>query len=282
MSASTEWPTELVEVADGVFAYVQATGGLCVSNAGFIVGENDVVIVDSLFTRSMNREFQAQIRRVTSKPASRLINTHHHVDHTLGNGLFPESRVIAHHRGRVEQELTGIPEILTTLLPHWAADFQDLPIRLPDVTLDGVLEFHLGTHRAQIISFPPGHSVSDLVVYLPQEKVLFAGDLAFFRVTPVTFDGHVSGWIRSLDRLAKMDVDVVVPGHGPVGIFQDLQLVRGYLTLLRRQARRAHARGLTAEEAAQGLRLGEYADWNEPERALFTIRRLYLEFDGEI
>ena len=89
MSASTEWPTELVEVADGVFAYVQATGGLCVSNAGFIVGENDVVIVDSLFTRSMNREFQAQIRRVTSKPASRLINTHHHVDHTLGNGLFP-------------------------------------------------------------------------------------------------------------------------------------------------------------------------------------------------
>ena len=282
MSAPAEWQTELVEVADGVFAYVQATGGFCISNAGFIVGEDDVVIVDSLFTRSMNREFQAQMRRVTAKPARCLINTHHHVDHTLGNALFPESRVIAHQRARVEQELTGVPEVLAKLLPHWAADFQDLPVRLADVTFEGALEFHLGTRRVQVISFPPGHSAGDLVVYLPREWVLFAGDLAFFRVTPVTFDGYVSGWIRSLDRLAKMDVDTVVPGHGPVGAFPDLLSVRGYLTLLRRQARRAHARGLSAEEAAQNLRLGEYADWNEPERAAFNIRRLYMEFDGEI
>jgi cyclase len=280
MSPPPEWQTELVEVADGVFAYVQATGRLCISNAGFIVGEDEVVIVDSLFTRSMNREFQAQIRRVTAKPASLLINTHHHVDHTLGNALFPESRVIAHQRARAEQELTGIPEELATFLPHWAADFQDLPVRLADATLEGALELHLGTRRVQLISFPPGHSASDLVVYLPRERILFAGDLAFFRVTPVTFDGYVSGWIRSLDRLAKMDVDTVVPGHGPVGTSQDLRLVRGYLTLLRRQARRAHARGVSVEEALQNLRLGEFADWNEPERAAFTIRRIYLELDG--
>jgi cyclase len=282
MSASTEWQTELVEVADGVFAYVQATGGLCISNAGFIVGEDDILIVDSLFTRSMNREFQAQMRRVTAKPASLLINTHQHVDHTLGNALFPESRIISHQRARVEQELTGVPELLTTLLPHWAADFRDLPVRLADVTFEGALELHLGTRRVQVISFPPGHSAGDLVVYLPQDRVLFAGDLAFFRVTPVTFDGYVSGWIRSLDRLAKMDVDVVVPGHGPVGTFQDLRPVREYLTVLRRQARRAHARGLSVQEAAQNLRLDDYADWNEPERAVFNINRLYMEFDGDI
>ena len=282
MSAPGDWETELVEVADGVFAYVQATGGLCISNAGFIVGDDDVLIVDTLFTRSMNREFQAHIRRVTSKPVRHLINTHHHVDHTLGNALFPESCIIAHHMAPAEMERVEVPGILPRVVPHFAADIEGVPVRLPDITFEGSLEFNLGERRVQLFSLTPGHSFSDVVVYLPQERVLFAGDIAFFRVTPVTFDGYVSGWIRSIDRLARMDVDVVVPGHGPVGDLKDLQLVRGYLTLLRRQARRAYARGLTAEEAVQGLRLGEYAAWTEPERAIFTVKRLYREFSGEI
>jgi hypothetical protein len=79
-----------------------------------------------------------------------------------------------------------------------------------------------------------------------------------------------------------MDIDVVVPGHGPVGSREDLSLMRAYLALVRRHARRAFARGLTAEEAVRSLRLGEYGAWAEPERALLNVQRLYQEFRGEI
>ena len=282
MRAASDWQTELVEVADGVFAYIQANGGLCISNAGFIVGDDDVLIVDTLFTRPMNHEFQAQIRRVTSKPARHLVNTHHHVDHTLGNALFPDSCIVAHRMAEAMMGRMEVPGILPYAVPHFAADIEGVPVRMPDIAFEGSLEFDLGGRRVQLFSFAPGHTASDVVAYLPREKVLFAGDLAFYRVTPVTLDGHVSGWIRSLDRILRMDIDVVVPGHGPIGDLEDLQLVRAYLALLRRQARRAHARGLTVEEAVAGLRLGEYAAWREPERAIFAIARLYREFAGKI
>ena len=79
-----------------------------------------------------------------------------------------------------------------------------------------------------------------------------------------------------------MDVDTIVPGHGPVGGREDLRLMRDYLTLVRRHARRAFAAGETPEEAQRGLRLGKYASWGEPERALLNLHRLYQEFRGEI
>jgi glyoxylase-like metal-dependent hydrolase (beta-lactamase superfamily II) len=283
MSAPSTWQTSLVEVADGVFAYIQATGGLCISNAGLIVSEDDALVIDTLFTPSMNRDFHTQIRRVTSRPLRHLINTHHHVDHTLGNALFPESRIISHRKARLEMQRVGMPmRPLRQLVPHFAAEIEDLPLRLPDITFDGSMEFHLGDHGIQLLHLGTGHSLGDVLVCLPAERVLFAGDVAFFNVTPVAFEGHISRWIRVADRVAAMDVDVIVPGHGPVGGREDLRLMRDYLALVRRHARRAFAAGEAAEDAARSLRLGEYAAWGEPERALLNVQRLYQEFGGEI
>jgi cyclase len=283
MTAPSTWQTGLIEIADGVFAYVQATGGLCISNAGLVVGEDEALVIDTLFTPSMNREFQAQIRRVTSKPARHLVVTHHHVDHTLGNALFPESRIISHRKAGQEMQRVGVPMgPLRQLVPHFAAEIENVPLRLPDITFDGSMDLYLGDRRIELLHLGTGHTLGDVLVHLPAERVLFAGDVAFFNVTPVAFEGHISRWIRVADRVASMDVDVIVPGHGPLGGREDLRLMRNYLALVRRHARRAFAASETPEEALRSLRLGQYASWAEPERALLNLQRLYQEFRGEI
>jgi len=283
MTAPTTWKTGLIEMADNAFAYIQATGGLCISNAGLIVGEEIAVVVDALFTPSMTRDFQAQIRRVTSKPVRYLINTHHHIDHTLGNALFPEASVVSQVRARQEMQRVGIPtERLRPLVPHFMAEVEGAVLQLPDVTFHQRMDLHLGDREVQLLHFGTGHTLGDVLVYLPSERLLFAGDIAFHYVTPIAFEGHISKWIRVADRVAAMAVDTIVPGHGPVGGRDDLRLMRDYLALVRRQARRAFAAGRSEEETTRSLRLGAYATWGEPERALLNVQRLYQEFRREI
>jgi len=283
MTAPTPWRTGLIEVAGNAFAYVQAGGGLCISNAGLIVGDEIALAIDALFTPSMTRDFQAQIRRVTSKPVRYLINTHHHIDHTMGNALFPEADVVSHVSARREMRRVGIPaERLRPLVPHFMAEVEGAVLRLPDFTFHQQMNIHLGNREVELLHFGLGHTLGDVLVHLPADRLLFAGDIAFHYVTPLGFEGHISRWIRVADRVAAMKVDTIVPGHGPVGGKEDLRLMRDYLALVRRHARRAFAAGRSEEEAARSLRLGPYATWVEPERALLNVQRLYQEFRGEI
>jgi cyclase len=270
-------------VAENAFAYVQATGGLCIANAGVIVGEETVIAIDSLFTPSMARAFQSEIRRVTDKPVSTLINTHHHVDHSLGNAHFLPARIVSHARARDEMERVGLPlDMLRQVVPHFADEIADARVVLPDVTFEGEMTFHLGDRTARLLHYGTAHTLGDALVYLPESRLLFAGDVAFHYVTPLAFEGHVGKWIEVADRVLAMEVDTIVPGHGPIGGKADLRRMRDYLSLVRSEARQAFDAGVEAEEAARSLPLGEYADWGEPERVVLNVRRLYQEFRGEI
>ena len=128
----------------------------------------------------------------------------------------------------------------------------------------------------------PAHTYGDAFVYLPKDKVLFAGDLAFYYVTPLACQGHVGNWIKVADRILKLDVNLIVPGHGPLGGKKELSEMRSYLMLIRREAKKRFQLGLSPEEAARDVRLGIYARWREPERILPNIMRLYQEFQNEL
>lgn len=278
-----EWSTEMQEVADGVFAYVQATGGFCIANAGLIVGPEGAIAVDALFTPSMTRAFQEQIRRRTSKPVRQLINTHHHVDHTLGNEHFAGIDIVGHIRCREEMERVGVPrERLNALAPHFADDIAASGTRPPNVTFADRMNLFLGDRRIELMHLGTGHTVDDVLVYLPAEKLLFAGDVAFHYVTPLAFEGHISGWIRVIDAVEAMDVETIVPGHGPVGDKSDLREMRDYLALVRREARRGFQEGAPPEEVVQRIKLGRFSQWGESERLIPNVHRLYQELRGEI
>ena len=283
-AAPRSWPTGLIELADGVFTYVQAGGGLCVANAGLIVGPESCVVIDALFAPSMTRAFRAEIERVTDKPVRLLINTHHHIDHTLGNALFPEAQIISHANARREQQRVGtsVLDVLRPRLPELVAEVEDVEVRMADVTFDSELTLHLGTRTLRLVHLGRAHTVGDALIVLPEERLVFAGDVAFFSVTPLAFEGHIGGWLEVCGRADALEVDTIVPGHGPIGGKAELREMRGYLASIREQARAAFDAGRSPEEATEGIELGEYAMWGEPGRLALNVGRLYQEFRGEI
>jgi len=277
------YKTGIEEVAPKVYAYVQAYGELGVSNAGLLLDKGGVMAVDALMVPSMTRRFLTAIKKVTTKPVTRLINTHHHIDHIGGNFFFREAEIVSHTFCREEIVRTGLPvEFLQKRIPRFAAEFSKLKLAVPEVTFEDRMVFHQAGREVELRHLGPAHTFGDAFVYLPKDKLLFAGDLAFYYVTPLAFQGHVGNWIKVADRILKMEVETIVPGHGPIGGKKELREMRAYLALVRREAKKRFAVGMTAEQAARDVKLGIYSRWREPERILPNIMRLYQEFRDEL
>jgi glyoxylase-like metal-dependent hydrolase (beta-lactamase superfamily II) len=281
------WTTGTTELAPGVFAYVQATGALCIANAGVIAGRGGTTVIDALFSPPMTRALLDETKRLAPAAIERLINTHHHVDHTLGNALFPASaRILAHARAKAEIERAGLGVlgIIARMAPHFAEDIKGVSERLPDETFDGEsLDVDIDGRRLRLLHFGTGHTRGDVLAHLPEERILFAGDVGFFYVTPLAFEGHIGNWIKVCDRVLAMEgVETIVPGHGPVGTKDDLRAMAGYLRLIRDGARAAFDAGASEQEAAASIDLGEYTQWGEAERLSLNVPRLYAEFRGEL
>ena len=283
MSAPTTWKTGMQEVGPKIFAYVQATGETGISNAGLVVGADGAVAVDALMVPSMTRKLVAAIKRVTRKKIGTLINTHHHLDHTGGNQLFRDSTIVASEACRAAL-VPGFPPvpILQRFMPAFACEFPLLKMTLPTVTFADRLVIHDGTHEIHLWHpGVPAHTAGDATVFLPKERVLFTGDIAFHYVTPLAFQGHVGHWIETADRVLALEADVVVPGHGPIGTRQDVRQLRDYLVLVRGEAKKRFDAGMPAEAAARDIKLGVYASWREAERILPNVMRCYQEFRNE-
>ena len=277
------WKTGMREVSSNVFAYVQATGETGISNAGLIVGADGAVAIDALMVPSMTRRLVAAIKKTTRKRIGALVNTHHHLDHTGGNRFFRAATIIASAKCRAEMA-PGFPPVplLQRFMPRFAREFPLLKLVLPTVTFDDRLVLHDGLREIQLWHpGTPAHTSGDATVFLPRERVLFAGDLAFHYVTPLAFQGHVGHWIAAADRALALEADVIVPGHGPIGGKADLTLMRDYLALVRRESKTRFDAGMPAEAAARDIKLGLYASWHEAERLLPNVMRCYQEFRDE-
>jgi cyclase len=277
------WKTGMREVGPRVFAYVQATGETGISNAGLIVGADGATAVDALMVPSMTRRLVAAIKRTTRKKIGALVNTHHHLDHTGGNRFFRGATIVATEACR-RALAPGFPPVplLQRFMPAFAREFPLLKLQLPTVTFDDRLVIHDGEREIHL--WHPGqlaHTAGDATVFLPKERVLFAGDLAFHYVTPLAFQGHVGNWIGAADRVLEFEADVIVPGHGPIGTKKDVRLMRDYLALVRQAAKQHFDAGRPAEEAAADTKLGVYASWREAERILPNVIRCYQEFRNE-
>ena len=271
------------EVAPHVFAYVQATGQTGISNAGLIVGADGAVAVDALMVPSMTRKLVAAIKKTTRKKVGALINTHHHVDHTGGNSFFGGATIIATTNCRAELA-PGFPPapLLQRFMPRFAREFPGLALALPSVTFDERLVLHDGEREIHLWHpGTPAHTSGDATVFLPKERVVFAGDIAFHYVTPLAFQGHVGHWIAAVDRVLAFEADTIIPGHGPLGTRKELTLMRDYRALVRREAKIRFEAGMPAEAAARDIKLGAYASWHEAERLLPNVMRCYQEFRDE-
>ena len=284
-----KWNTELKEISPGIYAYVQATGGWFINNTGLIVGEKDAIVVDSLTNARMAESFLNEIKKVTDKPFSYLINTHHHQDHTWTNHMF-HAKTICQTRCR-EETMKGMmisPPLMSKFSRYVipGLDITGAKVTLQDITFDKEYTIHQeiegGMREIRLVYSGPAHTVGDIFVHLPKERVVFCGDLLFAEpCTPLALMGTISGYIQALDLLANLDVDVYVPGHGPISDKEAVYKTREYLVLLQEEARKQFNKGVSVFDAAQNIDLGEYENWTEKEeRLLMNVMRAYSDFRG--
>jgi glyoxylase-like metal-dependent hydrolase (beta-lactamase superfamily II) len=139
----------------------------------------------------------------------------------------------------------------------------------------------VGSKTVRLIELGPAHTRGDTVALLPEDRVVFTGDLLFNEGTPIAWAGPVSNWVRACDRILAMDVDVIVPGHGPIAEKQAVREMKGYLEFVEHEARKRFDKGMNARDAAFDIPLGRYADWGDAERVVVTVNNLFEEFSGE-
>ncbi len=232
-----------------------------ISNAAFVVTTDGVVVVDALGSPALGRALIEAIGRITKQPIRYVILTHYHADHVYGLQAFKAIGVtiIAHQLGK--EYLTSQTAALrleasrTDLAPWIDANTHLVPA---DLWIHGPAELDLGGTRMLIQYAGPAHTPEDLVVWLPQTRVLLAGDIVFRNRVPYVGTADSGAWIQALDRLLKTDAQIIVPGHGPpsTDARADLQLTRDYLVYLRKSMTQA-ARDLTPFDEAY-----DHTDWS--------------------
>ncbi len=287
----------LHEVADGVWAYLQPDGGWGWSNAGLVTGNQTSLLVDTLFDLRLTAEMLESMRRVTAaaEQIDTVVNTHANGDHCYGNALVADSRIIASARCAEEMEqlpasaMAGVMRAAPTLGP--AGDFlarifepfsfDEIEMALPTATFEGRLDLSVAGRPVTLLEVGPAHTAGDVVVHLPDDGVVFTGDILFHGGHPIVWAGPVANWVAACGRLLDLDASVIVPGHGPLAAPSALADLRDYFELLTTEARLRHEAGMSALEAAQDIELGPYAAWGEGERVVANVRALYRDFGDE-
>jgi cyclase len=282
------WKTEFKQLAPGIYAYQQQGGpGLVnagISNAGLFIGEDSMMAFDSLGYPEQTKAFIAASEQAGgSKPITHVIDSHHHGDHVAGNQFFLPAQISSHPycRQEVLKAIPGTPASWPKVEGQ-ADGTEARKLAPPTVTFEDNLVYFIGGNRVEIRFVGPAHTWGDLVAFVPDHKILFAADLAFFNLIPYCHNSYVSKWMESIDKVMKWDWDVIVPGHGPVGGKKEMSEAAEYFRFFKPEVKKRYDAKMTAAAAAADIKMGKYDNWMGPERLLMNTVRLYAEFKGTL
>jgi len=286
----------LHRLADGVYHAIARAGGGAMSNAGIIDLGDHTLVFDTFLTPQAARDLRAAAERLTVHPVTTVINSHWHNDHVCGNQVFEDVAIIGAKRTSelVETNVAASvaeiwqegPEYLASLERQLAeattpeqratlereltdarvmvAGMEGLRVTPPNQTFADQQTFSGGGRSVQLMTYGGGHTESDAFLYLPAERILFAGDLVVIENHPWMGHGNPDAWDRILDRLAALDIATIAPGHGPVGTPDAFGAMRRYLVDIQQIARAGVAAGQSADELAVTPIPPQYADYAEP------------------
>jgi glyoxylase-like metal-dependent hydrolase (beta-lactamase superfamily II) len=303
------------EIRNGIYL-AEPTAPVFNSNSLLIVNDDDVVLVDSHVTPSKARDLIAAVKTLTPKPITALINSHYHFDHAHGNQEFSDIPIIGHEfthatlaaapledpgyeRGvaQVRRAMTGLSERIESAEDQTERDQLEAELELvsahlddwdeiapipPNVTMNDRMTLHRGTREIQVLFLGRAHTGGDVVVYFPQDKVVFTGDLALAGPSFLG-DGYVDEWVHTLENLKALDFDVFVPGHGgPVRDLSRIDLVRRYYQDLWQKTAAMYRAGVAVAEAARTLDLTSHTEIPIREVGVspLAVERIYFRLEN--
>lgn len=312
---------KLVELADGVHAYLQqgswgfSNAGLVACGGHSLLVDT---LFDLRSTERMLREMRRVVKAASS--IKTVVNTHANGDHCWGNQLVSGAEIVS-SRLAAEEMLELSPALMRSLVQaagflarlgptarglvgllgklgvprvgplaeaaefvvdcFGAFDFRGIRLTLPTRTFDGRLSVTVGDLPVELIQVGPAHTKGDLVVYLPKQRLVFTGDILFIGTHPIAWEGPVQNWISACDRLLELDVDVVVPGHGPVTTKDGIRQTKAYWEQLQKAVKQGHAAGVPPSELARQLLSLGFHGWTEAHRLAVNVDTMYRELNAD-
>ncbi|HUP33633.1 MAG TPA: MBL fold metallo-hydrolase [Gaiellaceae bacterium] len=272
------------EIAPGVHVIPDRRINL-VPNVGIILGDDAALVVDTGMGPANGRLALDTARRLAGERRLFLTLTHFHPEHGFGAQSFVDEATIVYNRTQAEELARSgreFIEMFSEFGPEVAELLADVEIVQPHETYDGTTEVDLGNRTVQLRELGGAHTRGDQVVHLPDEGVLFAGDLVENRFFPILFGDVANGpaWIETLDRLEALGPETVVPGHGEVGTAELIRDLRAFLVEVRESVADRMARGHDIETIAAELGpeiRARYESWDNPEWIDFAIRNFHRE-----
>lgn len=288
----------LHDLGNGTYAWLQPDGGWGWSNAGLIVDGEESLLVDTLFDLNLTSAMLSAMKKAEPTAAASigtLVNTHSNGDHCNGNELVIGAEIISSEATAEEMRqetpalmveyLKAAPELgeMGEFFLYCFGDFQFEGITqcFPTTTYKQQLERRVGDKQVQLLEVGPAHTAGDTLVYVPDDKTVYTGDILFIEGHPLMWEGPISNWIAACDRMLEMDIDTVVPGHGPITDKRGVEAVRDYLQYIHDEARKRFDAGMPYEEAVRDISLTDYDSWGDAERIAANVSTLYKHFAGD-
>lgn len=282
-------PPKVEKITERVYALLGPEGLPDKKNQGYmvnstvIIGEHGVILIDTGFNDEIGKHIAQAITTLTPEPVTHIINTHHHGDHTLGNSAFPGAQVLSSQKCK---------ELLLGVGYEWLDIIQNvLERKFPNTKLvPASVTFANGSSTERMIDgvklrfiVPQGsHTPGDMMIFLPDEKILIAGDILVQHMAPSFRDAHVKHWIATLDEIAAMDIKIIVPGHGPLMLLKQVPEMRTRMTKLYAAVEAGYKKGLTDAEIRKTLDLTEWRSMVSFEDLMgMAISRTFLEIEQE-
>ena len=288
----------LHDLGNSVYAYLQPDGTWGWSNAGIVTDGEASLLIDTLFDLKLTRDMLDTMRK--SIPAAAhidmVVNTHANGDHCWGNELVADAQIIASARTAEEMTTAISPAMVAMLLKRapelgqlgeflshafGSFDFDNITLTPPTKTFEDELTLKVGDKEVHLIEVGPAHTLGDTLVHIPTDRVVFTADILFIGGHPIIWAGPTSNWLRACDRILAMDVETIVPGHGPITDKQGVIEVKTYLEYIFQEARKRYEAGMPALEAAMDIPLDRYATWTDGERIAVNIASIYRELGGD-
>jgi glyoxylase-like metal-dependent hydrolase (beta-lactamase superfamily II) len=296
---------KLQQVSDNCFAVLNEKNRVCDANSG-LVNRGGGAVIDTQSDLYHARRMIELFGKIWPHMPRRVINTHEDGDHVWGNQLFEGAEIIAHRTvpermkhvadpTETQKLLEGADRFISRLLlgaVHPGAlaiarqlqqdyDFSGIKLVLPTTVFDERQVLDLDGTEVQLIYVGPCHQVGDTIVYVPKERVVFAGDVIYRQCTPMGWTGTYEKWLKILDLIIALDPEVIVPGHGPLCGIEGAMEMKAYLEYVREESKRCFGQGLSALEASKRIDFGPYGEWRAPARLYMNVERAYREFRNE-